>query len=102
MGKSALPVVSAALGLISYARAHRIDLGTPGAELLSAIESVMPGTVEGFDAICPKPKSGRRLPKLRKLRGDRFLNGIWQGPKVSPIKKVQGHTELVDHAEGRG
>lgn len=96
MSKSALPVVAAALGLISYARAHRIDLGAPGAELLAAIDKMMPGTVAGFDAICPKPRSDVRLSKLPKLQNDRPLNVFVKGPQVSPVKKVQRDAVLVD------
>lgn len=99
MTSAHLGVVAAALGLISYARAHRIDLGAPGRELLAAIEVAMPGTVSGFDAICPEPKS---VPKRVKNRNDRLLNGIRQGVEVASVDKIEAHPKLVDHAKRLG
>lgn len=99
MTEAHLDIVAAALGLISYTRAQGIDLGAPGRDLLIAIERAMPGTVAGFDAICPERRLVRKRVKVRKHR---FLNGIRQRPKVAPVKKVQGHTKPVDQPKGLG
>lgn len=99
MTKAHLGIVAAALGLISYARAQGIDLGSPGRELLAAIERERPGTIAGFDAICPEPAS---VGKSVKDRNHRFLNRIRKGPKVPSIEEIQAHTKLVHHAKRLG
>ena len=94
MDKALVTVVAAALGLISYARVHRIDLGAPGVELLRVIERVMPGTVAGFNLICLE---GDALGfDLDELQDDTFPNVFVQAGKVAPVDEVQGQTKPID------
>lgn len=87
MDKALITVVAAALGLISHARVHRIDLGAPGEELLRVIERVLPGTLAGFNMICLEGGLGFELGELQ---DDRFSNVFVEAGQIPPVDKIQG------------
>jgi hypothetical protein len=96
MTEAHLGIVAAALGLVSHLRAQGIDMGAPGRELLAEIDRAMPGTIAGFNAICPERRS---VPKRVKLRNNPLLHVIRQRLKVAPIKKVEADSKAVDQAK---
>lgn len=88
-------LVTAAFGLIAYARAHEIDLGAAMVQFESALEGAAPGIMKRLDVMCPAPRESvvvvtrqsrlRWKSKLavnlrRKPRGDAQVNPVKREP----------------------
>ena len=84
-------LVVAAFVVLGHARAREIDLGSAGAQLMTAMENAAPGSIARLNGLCPQGLPRRAGKKI----SGQFATDSRRKPrrvaKVDPVKRQAVH-----------